>query len=154
MSDKISQLIKQLSGDALQYKKSICKVVKVDGNVLTLEPLNGSSVFEARIKVDDKAKQGINIVPAENSIVIIDVCNEGKIAYLELLSEIKEIDIYVKEKIMIANAQNNLGKILEDLISAIESLTVTTSMGPSGVPINVAQFSQIKTRIKNLLKTN
>jgi phage baseplate assembly protein gpV len=44
----------------------------------------------------------------------------------------------------------SLNSILSDLIDAIKLLTVTTPVGPSGVPINVATFTAIKERLPNL----
>lgn len=40
---------------------------------------------------------------------------------------------------------------LEDLIDAINSLTVPTALGPSGTPINSAVFSQIKSQLNKIL---
>ena len=45
-----------------------------------------------------------------------------------------------------------LKKVLEDLIMAITQLTVPTGVGPSGIPINVAAFQAIKTRLNNFLE--
>lgn len=46
---------------------------------------------------------------------------------------------------------NTLVSLLEQLISAINSLTVLTPHGPSGTPVNAAQFSQIKSKLKTML---
>lgn len=46
---------------------------------------------------------------------------------------------------------NTLKGLLEDLISAITSITVPTPHGPSGTPINSAQFSAINSRLKTML---
>lgn len=46
---------------------------------------------------------------------------------------------------------NTLVSLLEQLISAISSLTVLTPHGPSGTPINAAQFSQIKNKLTTIL---
>lgn len=46
---------------------------------------------------------------------------------------------------------NTLVSLLEQLISAINSLTVLTPYGPSGTPVNAAQFSQIKSKLKTML---
>jgi hypothetical protein len=45
-----------------------------------------------------------------------------------------------------------LKKIMDDLLDAIEQLTVNTNVGPSSVPINIASFIAIKTRVDNFLK--
>lgn len=39
---------------------------------------------------------------------------------------------------------------LSDLLSAIEKLTVPTATGPSGIPINIAAFTALKTKLDSL----
>lgn len=46
---------------------------------------------------------------------------------------------------------DTLKGLLEDLISAIKTITVATPHGPSGTPINSAQFSAINSRLKTML---
>ena len=45
-----------------------------------------------------------------------------------------------------------LKKTLEELIDAITKLTVTTGVGPSGVPVNVADFIKIKQGLNDYLE--
>lgn len=52
----------------------------------------------------------------------------------------------------IKNDLYSLKTALTDLINAISVLTVTTSTGPSSVPVNVASFVAIGTKLNNLLK--
>ena len=45
-----------------------------------------------------------------------------------------------------------LKKTLESLLDAICQLTVPTGVGPSGVPINMAKFQQIKTEVSQYME--
>ncbi len=45
----------------------------------------------------------------------------------------------------------SLTQILKDLLDRIVAITVPTSSGASGTPINAADFTNIKTRLDNLL---
>lgn len=47
---------------------------------------------------------------------------------------------------------SGLKKTLENLIDAITKLTVTTGVGPSGTPINVADFIKVKQDLSNYLE--
>lgn len=47
---------------------------------------------------------------------------------------------------------SGLKKTLESLIDAITKLTVTTGVGPSGTPINVADFIKVKQDLSNYLE--
>lgn len=53
-----------------------------------------------------------------------------------------------KEKMVLGDT---LKKILEELIDAINSLTVSTPHGPSGTPLNAATFSSIKGKLDTIL---
>ena len=46
---------------------------------------------------------------------------------------------------------NTLLSLLEQLLDAISSITVVTPHGPSGTPLNAAQFTQIKGKLKTML---
>lgn len=52
----------------------------------------------------------------------------------------------------IKRGSESLKTIISDLIDKILLLTVTTPNGPSGTPINAAEFSAIKSRLPNLFE--
>lgn len=47
---------------------------------------------------------------------------------------------------------SGLKKTLDDLLKAIQNLTVTTGVGPSGPPINIQDFIQVQTDLANYLE--
>ena len=46
---------------------------------------------------------------------------------------------------------DTLKSLLEELIDTINALTVPTGVGPSGTPINIADFTAVKNKLKNFL---
>lgn len=52
----------------------------------------------------------------------------------------------------LAKGSSGLKKTLDDLLTAILSLTVTTGVGPSGTPINAADFTKIQSDLSNYLE--
>lgn len=54
--------------------------------------------------------------------------------------------------VTIKRGASGLKKTLDDLLSAIQRLTVTTPMGPSSPPINIAEFIKIQTDLLNYLE--
>ncbi|MCS2363083.1 MULTISPECIES: hypothetical protein [Bacteroides] len=52
----------------------------------------------------------------------------------------------------LAKGSSGLKKTLDDLLAAIQKLTVTTSLGPSGPPINVADFIKVQKDLSNYLE--
>ena len=54
--------------------------------------------------------------------------------------------------ISIKNSASSLKGIIDKILDAISKLTVTTANGPSGTPINAAEFSAIKVELATLLQ--
>jgi hypothetical protein len=52
----------------------------------------------------------------------------------------------------IENDSYSLRKAFDDFIAAIEKMTVTTGVGPSGTPVNIAEFKAIAQKLDNFLK--
>lgn len=52
----------------------------------------------------------------------------------------------------LTRAGSGLKKTLNDLLTAIQKLTVTTGVGPSGPPINMADFIKVQTDLSNYLE--
>lgn len=52
----------------------------------------------------------------------------------------------------LTKGSSGLKKTLNDLLSAIQKLTVTTGVGPSGPPINIADFVKVQTDLSNYLE--
>jgi phage baseplate assembly protein gpV len=88
----------------------------------------------------------------ENSILVDRA--EGKVQFLAK----NEIDVAAPRVRLGDNETEDpavlgdeLKGLLEELIDAINSLTVPTSDGPSGTPINASQFSGIRGRLRSML---
>lgn len=52
----------------------------------------------------------------------------------------------------LTKGSSGLKKTLDDLLTAIQKLTVTTGTGPSGPPINMADFTKIQQDLSNYLE--
>lgn len=52
----------------------------------------------------------------------------------------------------LTKGSSGLKKTLDDLLTAIQKLTVTTGVGPSGPPINVADFVKVQQDLNNYLE--
>lgn len=55
-------------------------------------------------------------------------------------------------KLKLENRLVNFGAVLNELINALTTLTVTTTDGPSGPPINAAEFTAIARKLSALLE--
>lgn len=52
----------------------------------------------------------------------------------------------------LSKGSSGLKKTLDDLLTAIQKLTVTTGVGPSGPPVNIADFQKVQQDLSNYLE--
>ena len=116
-----------------------------DSNVLIV-PKDGSQV--AYTLVENQDTNAIVIGYTEIDKVIV------KIGSLSVGIEAKSVKIDGGDtgKISILNKSQNLSELLSELIDEITKLTVPTSAGPSGTPVNTAQFTMIKEKLSQLME--
>jgi len=138
-------------------------VTAIDEVKMVLDGMDSEGVdyFDVRIQATQGEQSGNIAIPAEGSYVLIS--NIGKdenvyfvVATSALLKSIVKIGDTVIEidsgGVIIAKGEVELKAVLEELVDAIKLLTVSTAQGPSGPPLNAAQFDLIKTRINMVLK--
>lgn len=120
-----------------------------------------SDLLGVRLNAAVDTKHYHTVVPKEGSEVLVAVMDGRKaeafvIGVSEVEKVIGKIDTVAyeisKEGYQLKRGSESLKKLLNDLLSEIMKITVTTSAGPSGVPINAPQLTQIQQRIPNLLK--
>ncbi|MBR4137838.1 MAG: hypothetical protein IKU05_05445 [Bacteroidales bacterium] len=116
-----------------------------ESNILIV-PKDGSQV--AYFLVENQDTNAIVIGYTEIDKVIVKI---GSLS-LSIEAESVKVDGGDSGKISIFNKSQNLSKLLSELIDEITKLTVTTSAGPSGTPINTAQFTTIKQKLTQLME--
>lgn len=119
---------------------------------------------EVRIRaVADDKTTGIIVTPKKGSYVLVAMIdNKPESSYIVGYSEIDEYYINIpqaemkmdKNGFLMKKGSNVMGSLMGDLLDAIMQLTVTTGTGPSGTPINMASFQDIKMKFSQLLKTS
>lgn len=108
---------------------------------------NSDLIFEdVRLRaITDGENTGLIIFPKVGSYVILgSIDNSENSYYIAICSE---IDTFKLE-----NDTESLATILSDLLTAIKAITVPTNVGPSGIPINIADFTAIGTRLDSILE--
>lgn len=105
------------------------------------------------------ADTGFVLIPSVGSKVLISTIADTR-SYISMYSQVDKIIATIDNAVFslstngfkFENGESSLKKTLEDLCTAIGALTVTTNMGPSGVPINKASFDQIKSDLSKYLE--
>ncbi len=93
--------------------------------------LSAGKITKAMIKIGSVSYEMTdNKVSIQNGNVVLDISNTA---------------------FKISTAGESLFDLLKDLLTYLSVLTVPTPSGPSGVPTNIADFSNLLTRLNNLL---
>lgn len=109
-----------------------------------------SEVEKVLLTIREKTKaeiseENISIQAGDKTTVTVDAEN--------CLLQVGESMVKATEKgLTFVKGGAGLKKTLEKLIDAITKLTVTTGVGPSGVPINAADFIKIKQGLNDYLE--
>lgn len=110
----------------------------------------------------DRESVLISIVNDEENVVNLQYKKDEGLTYKdqyenEIIANETNIQVKGKEAVNLGDGAepvvlgDTLKKTLEDLITAIKAITVPTAMGPSGTPINFAQFDSINAQLSNIL---
>jgi hypothetical protein len=160
MNRKIDDIVEGLKRHLNNAATSFIACVKTDnGDTLDVEDLNGTKYLKVR-KIATEKKTGIIITPPAESYVIVSRIAGSNDLFVSMFSEIDKVEykdtkgvecIIENGKISIKNNSYGIKQAFDELIDAIGKLTVTTATGPSGIPINKAEFDAVKQKISNLL---
>ncbi len=171
---ELAEAIKNITKVNQPVFLGIVKTVDKTKNICDVE-YNGMEIGEVRLQAIIKENTKANILyPKVNSVVLVQRFGDTGDFFITAYSEIEELkfkigdtkmtvkdgfhfemtglEFEIKDGFLLKKGSETLKKIFDDLFDAIEQLTVNTNVGPSSVPINVASFAAIKTRVDNFLK--
>lgn len=128
----------------------VCQFTEIDKVVFTNNDL------ELRVDLDNiDIKKGDNITIHIDKDKLEVVNDKTKITHeaeaLTMVSDKATVKITTKG-LTLTKGSSGLKKTLEDLLTAIKALTVTTGVGPSGTPINIADFVKIEQDLPNYME--
>lgn len=132
-------------------------IPKVNSTVLVCRIGNSNELFVCQFTEIDKVlltsgnvaltvdSDKIEVLKGDNVSVVVDTDS--------LTVQAGETIIKGTTKgLTLTKGSSGLKKTLEDLLKAIQKLTVTTGVGPSGPPINVADFIKVQQELSNYLE--
>ncbi|MDR2652134.1 MAG: hypothetical protein LBC68_07450 [Prevotellaceae bacterium] len=159
MKNDIRKYIRQIVGDNLQNTE-VCKVVSVESTTCNVTTVASEIEYTGvRLKAHIEDDKGIIVKPKVGSYVLVTQIDEAN-CFVSFFSEIDAVTfkdthgfeiIITDGKISVKNSNYGIKQAFDELINAIGKLTVTTGVGPSGIPINKAEFDTVKQNISKLL---
>lgn len=156
---KSKKALRQIVGKPEQINIP-CKVLKVEGSTCSVKHIRDEYIIEdVRLNASTENNEGIIVTPKVGSYVIISSI-DGILYYVSMFSAIDKVDFFctgdvyseIDGKYSIQNKQQSLKSLINELIDAISAITVTTSVGPSGIPINKPQLDVIKEKFNQLIE--
>lgn len=153
----MNELLK--SGEELYAK--VCEVTAIEAGAKTIDvsPVDGTAeIFGVPLQADSEGgglvffpKVGSKVVVAftsKHTAVAVGFGEVDGIAY----QDTQGVEWRIKDgKLSVKNGDYGLKQALDELIDAIGQLTVTTGVGPSGIPVNKAAFEGIKNNLAKFL---
>lgn len=155
------------------------RVLEVDETEFTCTVKQDERVEYADVRlraIVDGGLKGLAFIPKPGSWVLVGRIGKSNELYVAQFSEIDKIvftgdktelslsgdraEIKIGETFfcisekgtLIKKGRSGLKKTLDDLLTALGQLTVTTPNGPSGIPMNAAAFSKIKAELSTYLE--
>ncbi len=136
---------------SVDKEKGTCKIS--DGKLEYIDVQLASIINESN--------QKFYLFPKEDSSVIVSPINEDlHRLYVEAYSEIESLSLVIdkvqfqvdKDGFLLKKENENLKKLMADLIKAIKNLKFTTNNGPTINLINLADFTALEDRFNQFLK--
>ena len=108
----------------------------------------------------DGNNEGMCVIPSQGSRVIVSRLGGSSMLYVSMFSRIDKLLLSIQGVDMVITQggftirknESGLKRTLTRLCEAIGRLTVTTNVGPSGIPINKAEFDEIRGDLNNYLE--
>lgn len=138
-------------------------VTEVDAKACTCTLRRDDAVdyFDVRLRsVLDGDTDGYVLIPAKNSTVMVGRIAGSNELIVLMCSVVDEVR-FTREKVKfhitasgftIQRDDAGLKKTLDDLLTALQKLTVPTGVGPSGVPVNITDFQKIQQELTKYLE--
>ena len=154
-------------------KKGFVFLPKVGSKVMVTRIAGSNNLFVSMFSEVDKAiltideKMSVEVTDKEAKVNIGEtaICVADKVAKVnikdmavEVTDKVAKVNIkktainVTKGGFTIINGGSGLLKTLNDLCDAIVKITVSTAVGPSSPPINIADFVKIKGELKKYLE--
>lgn len=129
------------------------KVVAVQEETCTVE-YEGIEVYDVLLRASaDGTESKYLIKPVVGSSVMMARVLHGKMFYVDMFSEIEEVEIIANTGISIKTKQASMLDLLNKLVDEVKSAKIDTAQGPGTISAATkVKLQSLKTEFKKLLK--
>lgn len=158
IKESIQRLVE--SGNELYAKIAEVIAVDIDAKTCDVKPIDGTSeIFDVFLNLNETTGQFREpIVGALICVVFITKETAVAVNYSELKQhniKIKQTEFTIDENgFLLKKADENLAKLMDDLLKEIQKMKFTTNTGSTITLVNAPEFMAIQNRFKTLLKDN
>ena len=132
-------------------------------NRLELTPAGGFTLKSVTTKVSGSVEGTIKV---ENPVASLRLDTTGEVELknatagltmgtsgaVELKNTLARLELSTAGRATLGNQADTLGRVLQDLLTAIQAITVSTGTGRSSQPLNVTELQTISRRLNQLLE--
>ena len=175
-SNNIGEVIGQLASrhgeqkvGEVSFEFATVETVDIDSRTCTATSVSGvADVTYTNVRLMATVDDGLLLVPAKESTIIVGV-NKLMGNFVAMFSELdgiymvanNTVSVYAAQlnmlldqnKMTLKNDDASLGQVLQDILTHIQSLTVPTPAGTSGVPVNISDFQNDSTNLSKILNS-
>lgn len=136
-------------------------VKAVDGDSCTIQAADGTELYDVRLQAITENSDGLLLTPELNSVVMLMQVGTQMDYAVVMTSKLQQYELkigqlqlkHTTEGWELKKGSNSLGSVLRELITAIQQITcnVTQVGAPTGPPINIADFTTIKSKLEGFI---
>jgi hypothetical protein len=154
-----------LAGKHGPLQTVLAKVVSVDETEMTCELIDdededGLEMYDVRLKPVLTTDESLVMIPAVGSWVLVTRVEEDEDWLVIACEKVDKWRVTVGASVLevtqdgfsFKQGATSLKTVMDDLLDGIMALTVPTNVGPSGTPLNLTTFQQVKTQLDQILK--
>ncbi len=129
------------------------KVKKVETETCTVE-YEGLEVYDVLLRAAKNGKSTKYLIkPTVGSDVMISRVLHSKRFYVDMFSEIDEVEILAKKGVSIKTEKASLLDVIAELIQEMQNAIITTPAGAGSVsPTTISKLKVIENKLKQVLK--
>ena len=145
----VCSVILDVNDDSVATGGVTLNTVILNQNGMLLIPADNSHVLVAEVN----GPSMLTLIKCSNLLNVKILMGNTRVSVTdgEVSVDINGSHLTVNDKLSYSNGSGSLKTVMDNILTHIQALTVSTGTGPSSVPVNVADFAADQSDLDNLL---